>query len=145
MVDNYVTIGDLEQIQELSDTDKLLIDNSTRGDTKSAFVSVLKSYLTKSITPSINETTKTWFIGNTDTGVSIDSGGIDIWTEGENYKIDTFVYYNNQIFKCITSPQTDNTIFNELEWNAVSSNISFATNDEITTMINTIWEVSDNE
>lgn len=145
MADNYITIGDLEQIDTLSDTDKLLIDNSAMGDTKSALVSVLKTYLTESIAPSINKNTETWFIGHTDTGYSVKNGGIEIWDTGINYKIDSFVYYRNKIFKCIISPQADNTMFNELEWEAVSSDITFATEDEITAMISTIWEVTVNE
>lgn len=141
MSDNFVTIGDLEQLSSLADSHKLLIDDSTEGDTKSASVSVLKDYLVADITPRIDEDTMTWFVGDTNTGISVDSG-IGIWTAGENYKLDTFVYNDTKIYKCIKSPQEDLNTFNITEWEAVSSNIEYATDEEITSIVNSIWGIS---
>lgn len=75
MTDNYITIGELEQASTLTDQCKLLIDDSTNGDTKTALVSVLRAYLVDGITPHVNETTGSWFVGDTDTGVK--ANGID--------------------------------------------------------------------
>lgn len=139
MVDNYVTIGDLAQVSELKDTYKLLIDDSTGGDTKSAVVSVLKSYLISKVTPTINENTQTWFVDDKDTGVTA-SGGVRIWISGFIYKIDEFVCYDNMIYKCIVSPQSNKTVFNESEWETISATVDEYTNKEISNMINTLWE-----
>ncbi|WP_312369055.1 LamG-like jellyroll fold domain-containing protein [Lachnoclostridium sp.] len=75
MADSYVTIGDLQLLNSLDDSYKLLIDDSKNGDTKSALVSVLKEYLINDIKPNINKDTNTWFVGGVDTGIS--ANGID--------------------------------------------------------------------
>mgnify|MGYP000894021539 FL=1 len=69
MADTFITIGDLELVNILQDHYKLLIDDSTNGDTKAALVSVLRDYLAEHIKPSIDKTTYHWLIGDTDTGI----------------------------------------------------------------------------
>jgi|GEM_PF-1858784 len=71
MSDSYITIGDLDLVNILEDHYKLLIDDSTNGDTKAALVSVLKNYLIDNVTPHINSNTNTWYVGDNDTGVSV--------------------------------------------------------------------------
>lgn len=71
MVDTFITIGDMDLVSVLQDHYKLLIDDSTGGDTKAALVSVLKTYLVNDIKPHIDSSTGHWFIGNADTGLSV--------------------------------------------------------------------------
>lgn len=74
MANSYVTIGNLGLVTSLADTNKLLIDDSTGGDTKAAEVSTLKQYLINAVTPQINLTTRTWWVNGVDTGVLV---GVD--------------------------------------------------------------------
>lgn len=69
--DGFIKIGDLELVNVLEDNYKLLIDDSTNGDTKAALVSVLKEYLVNDIKPSINEDNGHWYIGDVDTGITV--------------------------------------------------------------------------
>jgi hypothetical protein len=69
MADNFVTIGDLETVGSLEDNFKILVDDAAGGDTKAALVSILRQYLVAGVTPTVNSTTKTWYVGSTDTGV----------------------------------------------------------------------------
>ncbi len=71
MAENFITLGELDLVSILQDHYKLLIDDSTNGDTKAALVSVLKTYLVNDIKPHIDSSTGHWFIGNTDTGLSV--------------------------------------------------------------------------
>jgi hypothetical protein len=146
MADNYVTINDLVQVTNITDACKLLIDDSTGGDTKSALVSVLKAYLVEGITPHINQTTQTWFVGTTDTGVSVKSG-IDFSTLTKtNTTIPSQTADGKINFDVRISPKSDNLLQvlnndGEIGLYVKNPDITFCTDDEITTMINTIWSV----
>lgn len=69
MADNYVTISDLNEVSTISDVCKILVDDSTGGDTRFTLLKTIKDYIVSGIRPSINTTTNTWFIGSVDTGV----------------------------------------------------------------------------
>lgn len=69
--DGFIKIGDLELVSVLEDRYKLLIDDSTNGDTKASLVSVLKDYLINGVKPSINGNSGHWYIGDVDTGITV--------------------------------------------------------------------------
>ena len=51
------------------------------------------------------------------------NGGASIedWTIGKGYSENDLVIYNSILYKCTTSPQADNTVFNVNEWEVIGS------------------------
>lgn len=41
---------------------------------------------------------------------------IENWVSGTDYKEESIVIYKQHLYKCITEPQADNTVFDKTEW-----------------------------
>lgn len=49
--------------------------------------------------------------------ITIDLGGsINEWVASKSYKVDDIVIYQQHLYKCITSPQADSSVFDKAEW-----------------------------
>lgn len=57
---------------------------------------------------------------------------IEDWVTGTDYKEKDLIIYSGKLYQCVTSPQADNTVFDETEWLNLSGETIFTKVDKTT-------------
>lgn len=143
MPNDFIEIKDLPIISNLSDNNRILIDDTAgTADTYTVYLSILRDFLTKNIKPSIDATTGNWFIGNVDTGFSAKQIDFDNFLDSSTVLKNEDASQNKMAFDVQISTVSDNLLEKKMDGLYVKIPEVNIEEAEINSIIDVLWPIA---